>query len=88
MRKTRFNESQIITALKGHEQGKSADDICRELGINRATFYNWKKKYGGMDVSELKKMKELEDKYNRLKKMYTDLAMDHEILKEIVEKKL
>ncbi len=88
MRKTRFTESQIVNALKEHEAGKSAEDICRELGINRQTFYNWKKKYGGMETQDLKRLKELEEENRRLKQMYADLSLDHRILKDIVEKKL
>lgn len=86
MKKSRFNESQIVAALKSHEQGRELNDIIRELGINRNTFYNWKKKYGGMEVSQLKRMKELEEENNRLKHMYAELALDHRILKTVVEK--
>jgi putative transposase len=86
MRKSRFTESQIVTALKSQQQGKLVDDICRELQINRNTFYNWKKRYGGMEVSELKHVRELEEENSRLKRMYSNLSMDHEILKEIMEK--
>lgn len=88
MRKQRFTESQIIAALKSHETGKKTDDICRELGINRATFYNWKKKYGGMETNQLSRMKELEEENRKLKRMYAELALDHETLKWVVEKKL
>jgi putative transposase len=88
MKKTRFSESQIVSALKSYESGKSTDDICRELGINRSTFYYWKKRYGGMEVSQLKELKELQEKHSRLQKMYSELSMDHQILKEIIEKKL
>jgi putative transposase len=88
MKKTRFSESQIISALKSHETGKSTEDICRELAINRNTFYNWKKKYGGMDTSQLSRMKELEEENRKLKRMYAELALDHETLKWVVEKKL
>jgi putative transposase len=88
MKKSRFTESQIVKALKEHESGKKADDLCRELGINKNTLYNWKKKYGGMEVQHLKKLKELEEENRRLKHMYADLSLDHRILKDIVEKKL
>ncbi len=88
MRKTRFTESQIVNALKEHEAGKRAEDIRRELGINRQTFYNWKKKYGGMETQDMKRLKELEEENRRLKQMYADLSLDHRILKDIVEKKL
>jgi len=88
MRKTRFTESQIIAVLKSHETGKKVDDICRELSINKQTFYNWKKKYGGMDSKQLNRMKELEEENRKLKRMYAELALDHETLKWVVEKKL
>lgn len=86
MRKSKFSESQIVSALKSQEQGKAVADICRELAINHNTFYNWKKKYGGMEVSELKRVRELEEENSRLKRMYANLSMDHEILKEVMEK--
>lgn len=88
MKKSRFTESQIIAALKSHESGKRAEDICREMSINKQTFYNWKKKYGGMDTGQLKRLKELEDENRKLKNMYAELALDHQTLKYIVEKKL
>jgi putative transposase len=88
MKKSRFTESQIVKALKEHEAGKKIDDICRELSINKQTLYNWKKKYSGMDVQHLKKLKELEEENRRLKTMFADLSLDHRILKDIVEKKL
>jgi len=79
MKKSRFTESQIVKALKEHEAGKKVDDICRELSINKQTLYNWKKKYDGMDVQHLKKLKELEEENRRLKTMYADLSLDHRI---------
>lgn len=88
MRKSRFSESQISQALKEHEAGKKTQDICKELGITANTFYLWRKKYGGMDSSMLKKYKELERENARLKQMYADLSLDHRILKDVVEKKL
>ena len=88
MKQSRFTESQIVKALKEEEMGRSAQDISREMGINKATFYNWKKKYGGMDASQLKKLKELEDENRKLKQMYADLALDNRILKDVIEKKL
>lgn len=87
MKKTRFTESQIISALKQYENGRAAEDVCRELGISRAAFYNWKKKYSGMEVSQLKELKALQEENRKLKAMYADLALDNKILKEIVEKK-
>jgi putative transposase len=87
MKKTRISESQIVSAIKQHESGKSTADICRELGVHQATFYNWKKKYSGMDSQELRRMKDLEEENRRLKQMYADLALDHKILKDVLSKK-
>jgi len=87
MKMTRFSETQIIKILNEHDAGRETKDICREYGISRATFYNWKKKYEGMDASQLKRLKELEEENKRLKRMYADLSLDHELLKEVLEKK-
>lgn len=87
MKKSKFTETQIIAMLKEHESGKKVADICRENGISQATFFNWKGKYGGLEVSELKRLRELEDENNRLRKLYTDVSMDHQILKEVLSKK-
>jgi putative transposase len=88
MKKSRFTETQIVKAINEHEQGKDARDICRELGITTASFYKWRQRYGGMDVNELKRVKELEDENNRLKRMYANLSLVHEALKDAVAKKL
>lgn len=88
MKKTRFTEHQIIAILKQQETGLKVSDICREHGISDATFYNWKSKYGGMDASQLKKLKELEEENARLKKMYAELSLVHHAFKDAVEKKL
>ena len=88
MKRGKFSETQIVKALQEESTGRQADDICRELGISRATFYNWKSKYSGMEVSQLKELKELQEENRKLKAMYADLALDHRILKEIIEKKL
>lgn len=87
MKKSIISETQIINSIKEHETGKHISDICRELGIHKATFYNWKKKYSGMDNQELKRLKELEEENRRLKHMYADLALDHKILKDVLSKK-
>jgi len=87
MKRTRFTESQIIKALKENEQGRKLDDICREMGIHKGTFYNWRKKYSGMDSSQLKRLKELEDENARLKKMYAELSLDNVMLKDVLSKK-
>src|SRR6266480_2688315 len=86
MKKSRFTETEIIRALKEHENGRSAADLSRELGINPNTFSNWRKKYGGMDVQQVRKLKELEEENFRLKKMYADLSLNHSILKEVMKK--
>ena len=88
MKKSRYTESQIITILKTVEAGRQVKDICREYGISDATYYNWKAKYGGMEASDIKRMKELEDENRRLKQMYANLSLEHTILKDIIEKKL
>ena len=88
MKKTRFTEAQIVKVLKQHEGGSKTSDLCRELGISEATFYNWKAKYGGMEISDVKRMKALEEENSRLKKMYADLSLVHYALKDAVEKKL
>lgn len=88
MRKTRFTETQIVKAIKDHEAGRNAQEICRELGITTASFYKWRQRYGGMEVSEVRKMKELQDENSRLKRMYADLSLVHEALKDAVAKKL
>ena len=88
MKRTRFTKNQIFAILKQQETGMKVSDICREHGISDATFYNWKAKYGGMDASQLKKLKELEEENSRLKKMYADLSLLHYAFKDAVEKKL
>ena len=88
MRKRKYSEEQIIGDLKRAEQGVAVKDICRELGISNATFYQWRSKYGGLEASDLRRLKELETENRRLKQMYADLSLDHKILKDIVEKKL
>ena len=88
MKKTRYTESQIIRVLNEVEGGRMVKDVCREYGISDATYYNWKSKYGGMTASDVKKLKELVDENRRLKRMYADLSLQHEALKDVVEKKL
>jgi putative transposase len=88
MKKSRFSESQIVNILKEAEAGVSLEELSRQHGFSKATFYKWKAKYGGMDVSALKRLKELEEENRRLKQMYADLSLEHKALKDIVEKKL
>lgn len=87
MKKTRFTETQIVAALKKQEGGIPTKEICRELGISEATFYNWKSKYGGLESSDVKRLKELEEENARLKRMYAELSLDHSILKDVITKK-
>lgn len=87
MKKKRFNEIRIISVLKEYEAGMSAEDLARKYGIGASTIYAWNAKYAGMEVTELKRLRQLEDENNRLKKMYATLSMDHELLKEVLEKK-
>jgi putative transposase len=87
MKKSRFTDSQILDAVKRVEAGFAVPDICRELGVSTATFYKWRSKYGGMDVSLMSRMKELEEENRRLKKMYLEEKIKAEIVSEILEKK-
>lgn len=87
MTKSKFTDSQIMDAVKRVEAGFGLTDICRELGISTATFYKWRAKYGGMDVSMMSPMKELEEENRRLKKMYLEEKLKAEIVSEAVEKK-
>ena len=88
MKKSRYSESQIVKALKEVEGGRAVKDLCRDMGISDATYYNWKSKYGDMEASDSKRLKELEDENRRLKQMYADRSLDNRMLKDIVEKKL
>ena len=88
MRKTKFGEPKIIKILKEVETGKSIQEVCREHGISRATFYRWQARYSDMTVSELARLKDLEKENRRLKQMYADTSLENTILKEIIEKKL
>jgi putative transposase len=88
MKKARFTETQILKFLKEAEAGVPVADLCRQYGFGKSTFYKWKAKYGGMDASALRRMKELEEENRRLKQMYAELSLDHQVLKDIVEKKL
>lgn len=87
MKQGRFSESQIVAILKQQDSGQTVAQISREHGVSEATFYNWKAKYGGMQVSEVKRLKDLEDENRRLKKMYADLSLQNDIFKEALQKK-
>lgn len=88
MKRSRFKETQIVKAIQDHEKGRKAEDICRELGITTASFYKWRQRYGGLQVSELKRLKELEEENAKLKKMYANLSLVHEAFKDAVAKNL
>jgi putative transposase len=87
MKRSRFNEEQIIGILKEHEGGLGTADLCRKHGISSATFYKWKAKYGGLDVSDARKLRALEDENSRLKKLLAEVMLDNAILKDVATKK-
>lgn len=87
MKKSRFTEEQIIAALKEHERGGTATEICRRMGVSAHTFYRWKGKYGGMEVSQARRLRELEDENRRLKHIVADQALDIRALKDVVSRK-
>lgn len=87
MKKSKLNEVQIVNMLNEHKTGVSIQDLCRKYQISDATFYKIKSKYADMSVSDLKKLKALEDENYKLKQMYADISLEHKILKEVLEKK-
>ena len=88
MKGSRFTDHQIVSILKEADAGAKVKDICRRHGISDQTYYNWKSKYGGMQASDLKRLKETEAELSKLKRMYADLAMENHALKDLIEKKL
>ena len=88
MKKTRFSETKIVSILKKNEAGMKVTELCREYGISEATFYNWKAKYGGLEVRELKRLRELEQEHSKLNKMYAEVSMENYALKDLISKKL
>jgi putative transposase len=88
MKKGRFTEQQIVSALKKQEAGIAVKEISRELGISEATFYNWKAKYGGMEVNDIAKMKMMESELSEYKKMVAELSLENRAMKNLIEKKL
>ena len=87
MQKTKFSETQIVASIKKQESGVPVKEISRELGINQATFYNWKAKYGGMEVSDVKKMKDMEAELSQYKKIVAELTFENRAIKAFLEKK-
>ena len=88
MKKSRFTEEQIAFALRQAETGTKVSEVCRKMGVAEATFYNWKKKYGGLGVSELRRLKQLEEENRQLKKLVADLSLDKQMLHDVIAKKL
>ena len=86
MKKSRFSDEQIHGAVRQMEAGRTADEMSRELGVSKATLYGWKAKYGGLELSEAKRLRELEDENGRLKRLVADLSLDREALKWVIEK--
>ncbi len=88
MKKSKFSESQIVKILKEAESGVPVPDLCRQHGFSKSTFYKWRAKYGGLEASDLKRLKELEEENRKLKEMYAEISLKHKVLKDIIEKKL
>ena len=86
MKKTKFTEEQIAFALRQAETGTRVAEVCRKLGISDATFYNWRKKYGGLGVPELRRLKQLEEENKKLKQLVADLSLDKQMLQDVLEK--
>lgn len=86
MKRTKFTEQQIVFALKQAETGTRVEEVCRKMGISEATFYNWKKKYGGLGVSELRQLKQLQEENARLKQLVADLSLDKQMLQDVLKK--
>ena len=87
MKKITISEERIVKVLKEYSGGREIKDICRELGVSSTTFYNWRKKYSGMESSQLKRLKELEAENRKLKQMYADVSLDNTMLKDVLSKK-
>jgi putative transposase len=88
MKKSRFSEQQIAYILQQAEEGTSVEEVCRKAGISEATYYNWRKKYGGLMPSEMKRLKQLDEENRRLKKLVADLSLDKEMLQDVIRRKI
>jgi len=88
VRKSKYSEHQIIAILKAVEAGRTVRDVCREHEVSEATYYQWKSKYGGMQASDIRRLRELEEENRRLKQMYADLSLENRALKDVIAKKL
>jgi len=88
VKKTKFSDEKVISILKEADAGAKVSDLCRKHGMSDATYYKWKAKFSGMEVSQLRRLKDLESENNRLKRMYADLSLTHQALQDAVEKKL
>jgi putative transposase len=88
MKRSKFSEAQIAFVLRQAEEGTSVEEVCRKTGISQATFYAWKKKYGGLMPSEMKRLRQLEEENSRLKRIVADLSLDKEMLQDVIKRKL
>ena len=86
MRKSKFSESKIVSLLKEAEAGRKVSDICREHGISNNTFYHWRSKFGGMEASDIRRLKELQEENEKLKRMYADMALENRAIKDLLGK--
>src|SRR5450432_4796158 len=86
MKKSKFTEAQIVFAIKQAESGVTVEEVCRKLGVSQQTFYNWKKKYGGLDPTELRRLRQLEEENNKLKKIVAELSLDKQMLQDVLKK--
>ena len=86
MKKSKFTEAQIVFAIKQSETGVAVSEICRKMGISEATFYNWKKKYGGLGISELRQLRQLQEENSKLKQIVADLSLDKQMLQDVLKK--
>jgi len=88
MKRSRYNEQQIAFVLRQADEGTAVAEVCRKVGISEATYYNWRKKYGGLMPSEMKRLKQLEEENGKLKRIVADLALDKEMLQDVIKRKL